>query len=434
MSVPYPVFELVPDFTEAPEYGTITAVERSGLSPALDVAFFPQTQPEHTFAFQFTLTTLAEVRRMKAFFRDRCGRTKPFYMPSWRDDLPAFTGADGSNFLTVTAAFEFGEHADAPGRAIFIWQPGQDLFVSRVVGFTPLLHGRVELNLASFLPFGVDPLTAVVGYAHLCRFSDDDLQFDHLSASVAGLLVKTQSVRQWTSEEETFSVERLDITTGGGTVRGFVSAEATVDEVEPAESRTAYANGPAVIETPEVYPMTTGWVAWVSPDGIRLQEAAAPPPFSQTIPDPAAGALTDLVAGHVSTEHLALCFCLNGWDVLAYQNSATSIRLWLKVFAGPGSHDFAGLDPVLCDTGQLDGGIEGEDSIVACYYRKAESNTLFVRTSGDLFATEHVAAILPVRPLKLKRVFEDGATFKLEFLDASMRRVILTSAEYPAFP
>lgn len=427
----YPVFELIPDFSDPPEYGTLTAVERAGLSPAQDVAFFPHTQPEHTFSFQFVFTTAADIRAMKAFFLDRAGRTKPFYLPSWRNDLPAYTGAAGSNLLTVVADYELGDHADAAGRQVFIWQPGKALFVSSVVSATPGVSGRVELNLTRFLPFTVDATTAVIGYVHLVRFSEESLQYDHLSASVATVDAKFQTVRQWTGEEDSFSIERLDIATAGGTLRGFLTAEATVAEVSPADSRTAYANGPAALETGESYPMTTAWAAWINSDGIRLQEAD---PFDQSVPD-AGGVLTNLVSGFIDTEHLSLCFNgATGWDSLAYQRTATAIRLWIKVFAGPLAINFDGLDPCLFNTGQLDGSITGEDAVIACYYRKPDSNRLYVRTTGDLFAAEHVAAVLPVRPVKLKRVFEDGATAKLEFLDASMRRVVLTSAAYPAFP
>lgn len=408
----YPVFSIVPDFTDPPEYSIITASERVNLAPAEDVAFFPQTQADRLFAFDFTLTTAADIRELKAFFRDRCGRNAPFYLPGWRNDLPAVSGTIGENLLTVTAPdFSLGEHSDDRTRAIYIWQPGQALFTSEVIAATPVSGDEVELNLVTFLTFTVDPETAIVGYLYIVRCDEDELQYDHLSATVATVPVKFRTVRQWIDAENTYSVARLDITGGEATALGFVSAEASPEEGEPRDPRIADADGSA---------------AWVNPDGIRVKVTATPEDI--VIPD-GTGSISALTPAPVLVEHLSLTFDPDGGHMLAWNISATQFRL-ARDPSDPIFTDFDGLDPLLSSNLTVDETISSGDQTNFLYYRKPADNRLYLR-KGTGFGTESVAAVLPVRPVKLQRIYKDGRTLKIEFLDAGMRVVVLTSAAYP---
>ena len=440
--LPYPVFDIVPDFTDPPTYGVTNVVERASLSPAIDAAFFPQHTPDQSFAFNFAFTAAADSRAMKDFFRDRGGRMAPFYLPSWRADLPAITGVAGSNSsgdtkITVEAEDYNATHLDGTagdhyGRQIFIWQPDEDLFTASVVAATQDTSEHAVLTLSKFLPFTVDIKTAIIGFLHLAHFDADDLSFDHLTSAAATMDAKFRAARESSDETPTLAVTRVDLDgpDGADTIKGFATATVAAGVSDPPDTRVAWGNGPAVLHTIASPLFGTGWTAWANGDGIRIKTAAAPPPFSQSVPD-GTGTLSGLVAGFIDTEHISLSFTRNAWEAIAYQRTATAIRIWLKQFAGPVAYNFDGLDPVLANSGEF-GLSDPENAVVICYYRKPSDSRLYARFSTDLYAIEYTAAALPLRPIKLIRAYKSGLTVKLEYLDAHFRTVTLTSAAYPA--
>lgn len=412
--LPYPTLDIRPDFDTAPVYGVLTPQERSGLSPAADTAFFPQEQIDSTFGFRFVFLTREECRAFKAFFLSRGGQLAPFYLPSWQNDLPAISGTAGSNLLTVSAEdyaaahLGSGTHGDDYGRQIFVWQPNETLFVSPVVGASEATPGETVLDLAGFLPFEVDAATAIIGFLYLAKFDEEELNFDHLTSAVATVDVKFRSCRQWSTEVLTLAIARLDHTPA----LGFTAAEITIAEPVPRDTRVAKA---------------PGFEAWVNTDGIRFKASALE--YSISIPD-GSGAFSDGIVGFVDTQHLSMTFDPDGVEAFAYQLNDTTFR----IVTGGGDTvnvDITGLDPLLCSNIDVDGSIASGDQTNFCYYRKANDSGLYVRIGGG-FGTETKIANLPVRPLKLKRIYADGLTFKLEYVDAHFRTVTLTSAAYPA--
>jgi hypothetical protein len=427
VSLPYAVFSVMPDFEKEPEYGTVNLVERINVSPAPDTALFPQTTPDLTFNFEFAME-VQDLRTVKKFFLDRGGRNEPFYLPSWRADLPAVSGASGASLITVLSpgypAAHFGgsTRADGRGRQIFIWQPGEDLFTTAVVGAEELLHGNVELSLSGWLPFTVNAKTAIIGFLHLARFEEDQLDYEHLLSTEATATIRFRGIRAWNGEESVLTVEPVTVETDW---LGFESATIEAEDAPPADERVSYSLGPAVYETPE-FPQTAEWAAWVNPDGIRFTDTLDI--GGQVTPD-GSGSLTALATGFVNTEHLSLCFLNNAQEAIAYQLTATGIRVSAHTVGSPVHFNFTGLDPVIVWLGNLSPGL-GEDADFICYYRLAGENILYCRLSRDGFATEHVAARLPVKLLKLKGARISEGRILLDCLDTGFRHVTLTSPEY----
>jgi hypothetical protein len=415
--LPYPVLSILPDFTEPPLYGIANTVDRAGLSPARDTAFFPQDQADLTFGHNFLLNTRDECRAMKAFFLARGGRLAPFYLPSWRADLPAFEGVAGSNTagdtqITVLAE-DYAEthldetHGDHYGRQLFIWQPGEDLFTAGVVGSHQETEGQAVLTVDRLLPFDIDKTTAIIGFLHLANFEGEELDYDHFTSAAAAVEIKFRSCRQWSTETPALTIARID----AAGLLGFVSAAVDTTAPTPGDSRVAWAAESA---------------AWANPDGIRTKASVTP--YDVTIPD-GTGTVSALSQGIVDTAHLSMTFDADGELVLAWQHSATHFRL-ARHPSDPVYLDIAGLDPVLCSNLNVDGSVGEGENANAVYYRKPGDNRLYMRVSPG-YSTEHAVAALPLRALKLKRVYEDGRTLKLEYVDAHFRRVILTSSPYP---
>lgn len=418
MGLPYPVFTIRPDFTEPPVYGVSNMVERAGLSAAIDTAFFPQTFPDMTFSFNFAFTSGAAARELKTFFRSTAvGKLRPFYLPSWRSDLPCGPSADGAGNagdtkVSVFCAAYANTHLstnppDHFGRSIFIWQPGEELYTSAVVAAEQITQGHAVLTVTEFLPFTVDPSTAIIGFCHLAHFDTDELTTDHLTSEAATAAAKFRAQREYSSELVPLSIARID----HAPYVGFVSAVQVSDAAVPNDSRVAYA---------------TGYNAWVNTDGIRL---ATGDPFDRSVPDNG-GALSDLANNFTDTDHVSLTFDPDGDHVLAWQSGPAEFTLALHP-SDPVYQTHEGIDPVLASDLTVNLSLEAGEQTNAVYYRKPSDSNLYMRL-GPGYETEHIAAVLPVRPLKLKRVTDNGdRTLTLEYLDAQFRTTRIKSAQYP---
>lgn len=423
MGLFYDVFTITPDFEEPPVYGVSNAVEMAALAPAQDTAFFPQSRPDMTFAFNFVFTTAAEIRALKLFFRDTAaGRLAPFYSPSWRADLPVGPTAAAANsagdtklsvFCAAYSATYLTTDPDHFGRQVFVWQPGENLFTAAVVAAEQLTQGHAVITVSQYLPFTIDPTTAIIGFCHLAHFDSDQMAIEYLLPAAAKVALKIRSGREYSDETVALSIVRSD----HAPFLGFVSAAMVTASAVPLDTRVAAAAGSN---------------AWVNTDGIRI---AAGDPYDVALPDDT-GALSPLSdgLGDGRPDHLSLSYDSDGGHVLAWQHSATEIRVGLHP-DDPTYHTFTGLDPLLCTNLNVDGTVGDGDQDVAVYYRKPAEAKLYMRI-GAGYDTELLAAILPVRPLKLKRVIEDteARTLTVEFLDAQFRTVHITSAAYPDAP
>jgi hypothetical protein len=418
MGLPYEIFPSVPDFTDPPKYGVSNLVDRAGLSAAIDTAFFPQTFPDLTFQFQFAFSTAEDSRELKTFFRRMGGKLRPFYVPSWRSDLPCGPGADDAGTAGDTKISVFCEDYAATyldstdpdhfGRQLFVWQPGEDLFTAAVVSSEQLTQGHAVLTVSRYLPFTIDPTTAIIGFLHLAHFNDDEIMFNHMTTAAATSEAKFRAQREFSAEILTLAIAQID----RSPFLGFDAAAQVSDAAIPADNRIAYADT---------------FNAWANSDGIRL---AAGDPYDVALPD-GSGSLSGLAETFIDTEHISLSWDADGEHVLAWQSSETEFTVGVGP-SDPILQTFTGLDPLLCTNLNVDGSIGGGEQTNAVYYRKPADTNLYMRI-GPAFGTEYVAAALPVRPIKLKRIFEDleARTLTLEYLDAQFRTTRITSAAYP---
>ncbi len=429
----YPVLDLVPDFSTAPQYGLAMAQDKLAIGEGRQRVAFPAIQRDHVFNFTFLLDTLAEVRKLKRFFNERGGRTHPFYLPSWRNDLPPIGGALASTLLTVQATDYEEDHLTEPatrpdhyGRQIFIWQPGEDLFTSRVISATED-GDETTLDLENTLTFTVDPAKAICGFLHLARFLDDRLSHEQPRPEICTTAIKFRGIRQHIAITQTNPVGELSQYAS----LGFVSITQDPAPAEPSDNRAAYASGPLNLHYSQDALYFTRWAAWTHNRQIRLKRL---PAGEITFPDASGVSSALFGATQVNTDHLTLAFDQNGWEVIAYQKTLTTIELRQFYDSATTIRTWEGLDPILVFNQLIDPNIETGDSDVVCYYIKPNSNTLFYRFQRDDFGTEYVAAHLPARPITLKRIYiEDGFQY-FEFLDAGFRRAVMKSAPLPEPP
>ncbi len=432
MSLYYPTFYWRPDFTTDPVHSILATQDVVKLAPSESMAVFPDLQNDHVFAFGFALTDPVETDALFDFFRDRAGRCFPFYVPSWRRDLE-ISQAYPAGFRVPILYDGYAEdhldeaHEDHYGRQIFVWSKTGGLFVDRVVRVTEGITGEEILEMASPCPFPIDPETCLCGYVHLCRFMEDRLQWRFMLPSVATLKITFRGIRQWTQNEQENDVESLD---QYGSL-GFLRLVQTVDLTEPLNNRAGYSLGPQNLHYTQDAAYSTRWAVWPASSGVRLKRV----PTGEVIFPDETGTNSALFVGTVASDHFTLCFDQNAYEVIAYQKTASTIELRHFFNGVPTTHGWTGIDPICVYNGDLDGTLETEDTDVVCYYTKPGTNVLFSRFQRDNFEDEYIAALLPAKPLALKRAYVNlDREMVLEFLDEGLRKAELFSDIYPEPP
>lgn len=439
MSLEHPTFTFVPDFTQAPRFGIATTHDRTGLGQARQTVLFPQRRPDYIFAHRFAITTALEIQQLKEFFRERGGRAHPFFLPSWRRDLTMIdTPTEGTKRITISSPGEDYEQThltdtdlDHYGRYVYVWKDGEPVFVERVIRVIPgVLEGQEILDLDTELPFDTDENTWI-GWAHLVRFAEDRIEWQHWSTSAAEAEIVFRAVRHANQNELTVEIEQLD---QYGQL-GFVECTVAPGELEPPTTRVAYAYGPITLHNSQDDPYYLQWAVWPTSDGIRIRKTPDPVWIPAT-----GGTLSILFDEEVVTDHLALAFDQNAYEVIAYQKETDTIEVRRYFNTEVVLAEFEGRDPLLQYNGLLDQDLETGDTDVVCYYIKAGINALWMRFQRDDFEVEYLAALLPGRPIALKRAYfeynedESAGTLKVEFLDAGYRIGVLSSAAYPDPP
>lgn len=406
MSLHYPVLAVMPDFSKPPVYGVQVAHDTlaNAFGPAR--VAFPQEQADTTFAFAFTLTSAAEIDELEAFFTDRCGRARPFYLPSWRQDLPQASAAAGDRKVSVAVADYKARHLTYPqtrpdhyGRQIFIWQPGQELFTSAVVGASPLDTGT-RLQIETPLPFAVDPRLAVCGFAHLARFSEDELNWKFMTPGTAALEVRFRGIRQHQDLAKNWTIGALQLYASPG----FRTAAVDGSPPTPATNREAFAPGPG----------GQTWAAWQEAGAIRTGQL-----LSVSYPA-TGGTVSPRSGGDVSTTHMALAYDKTNQQVIALQKGEN-----VELRTPGGTFTFEGHTPLLINNQLISLSVDSAATDVVCYYIKPGVPVIYARFERDAWAVERIAARLPFRVLALKRTYVQSGVQIMEAMDESFRRAIL---------
>lgn len=432
MALIYPVLSLMPDFTKDPAYGLDMPHDPLAIAEGRIRVSFPSVQPDRVFGFEFTFDTLAEIRDLKRFFLGRGGRAHPFYLPSWRTDLPPVSGTVGSLSLNVEAEEFAAAHLDDTrpdhyGRQLFIWQPGETLWTERIVAAADAGGGITTLDLETPLPFTINPDLAIIGFCHLARFQEDRLDWKHWRPELARVAIRFRGIRQHNLNTQTNPVARLDYY---GSL-GFVSVTQSPVDTEPSTNRSAYAAGPVNLHYSQDAYYFTRWACWVQGKRVRLKRLAT----GEIVHPDTGGGVSGLFTGvDVVTDHISLCFDQNAWETIAWQKTPGTIQLRRFFNSATDIVEWPGIDPVLVYNQLMDPNLESGDADTVCYYLKPNSNFLFVRFQRENFGTENIAALLPLRPLALKRTWIEDQIQFVEILDAGFRSAILKTATYPDPP
>lgn len=441
MSLFFPTLTTVPDFSEAPRRGTATIHDRTAMGTATQTAFMPMRRPDYLFHFRFAFDDAAAVRDMKEFFRARGGRAEPFYFPSWRRDIRTVgVAAAGTQQITIQSPAEdyeathlTGTDADHYGRQLFFWRDGETVWMDSILRVLPsTTPGEEILDMDNPLPFDVDD-DVFVGWAYLVRFTEDRLEWKHFSLDAAEVSIGFRGMRQANQNEVEVAIEQVD---QYGQL-GFVSCAIAPGDILPVTNRVAYASGPETLRASQDDPYSMPWAAYPSTGGMKLRKAI--PPDNETIWLPQVGGTPSILFDDdVDTDHVALAFDQNGYEVIAYQKTATTIECRRYFNTEVEIVEWDGIDPVLQFNGLLDEDLPTGDTDVVAYYLKPGENVLYARFQRDNFGTEYVAALLPVRPVALKRATFDIAddlsegTLLVDLVDPGFRVATLSSAAYPA--
>lgn len=411
MSLLFPVFPVIPDFETAPRYSVGGTADKMAVAPAEAFVTFPTTEPERIFGFSFVLDTRAEILALKSFFSERGGRCRPFYLPSWRDDLTIQSGSGDS--LVVDPVTIPEAHGDHFSRAVFVYHEGA-VHVTRWIRATTT-GTETTFQLEDALPWTVTPGEDMAGWAHLARFADDRLAWKHRLPDCAELTIAFRAGRHWTGVPTSGAVEPLVFSRSPG----FAAFAAVEDALAPIDYRVAYAMGPATLHTAGA--LNSRWAAWpdASGAGIRLKKTAG-----GIIRPDGTGTLSSLTGIDDDAERLALAFDHAGNEYIAFQDGATISVHWLD--GTERFEDFTGLDPVLANNFFTDTGMPTGEAEVVCFYRKPGANVLFARYASDDFAEEHVAALLPFAVMELRGLAESDWTTLL-FADAAFRLATLST-------
>lgn len=408
MSLLFPVFPVVPDFAAPPRYSVGAEVDRMAVSAAPAFVTFPTTEPDRVFGFSFVLDTAAEIRALKAFFAERGGRCRPFYLPSWRDDLTIQSGSGDT--LIVDPVTLPASHADHFSRTVFLYHGGE-VHVTRWIRETTT-GTETTFFLEDALPWTLTPGEDIAGFAHLSRFADDRLAWKHKLPDCAELAIAFRSGRQWAAVPTSGAVAPITFNRSPG----FAACASVEDALLPIDYRVAYAMGPATLHTAGA--LNSRWAAWTDGTGIRLKKTTG----AITRPD-GTGTLSSLTVDPAA-ERFALAFDHAGNEYVAGAAGASIAVHWLD--GTERSEEFSGFDPVLANNFFTDTGMPTGEAEVVCFFRKAGANVLFARYSTDDFSEEHVAALLPIPPMELRGLAEDDWTTLL-FADAHFRLASLST-------
>lgn len=199
-SLPYPIFAWEPDFSDAPRYALSTFPAVLDLSRARRIVGFPHEKPERLFRFAFRVGE-GIGRAILEFYRDRGGPVRPFFLPSWSRDLTPRQGvAIGQTSIVVDYVDYNTAHLattteDHYGRYVYLWTPGQPVFVDRVIRATASGVTSDTLDLDSSLPWAASQDRLLIGFAHIVRFDEETMSLRYSSAIHAEVDIVFRSSR-----------------------------------------------------------------------------------------------------------------------------------------------------------------------------------------------------------------------------------------------
>lgn len=437
MSLYYPLLDAVPDFTEPVTMGVQTMQDRLSLAPALSYAAFPHEQTDRFFSYKFTGTSTGEIIRVKEFFRDRGGRTHPFYVPSWRADLvPLAVIPAGSNQFNIELVDDgyAAEHLtdtkeDHYGRQLFFWMPGTSVFAERVLRVIDVDAESETIELVEPLPFEFDPSKGLCGFAYLARFMEENLSWQHTLPDIATTTLRIRAIRGWNGITQENATEDNDQYGSPG----FQALRQVQQLTEPVTNRVAYAPGPFNLRYVQEDPYSQQWAAYPGEFRVMLYQG------NDTIWLPAdVGAGSVLFDDTVDTDHMTLAFDQNSSEVIAYQKADGVTIEVRRLFNGDlETVTFEGQDPLLIFNGLIDASLVTGDTDVVLYYIKPGRNILYWRFQRENFGTERECCQLGGKPIALKRTWVelDDEEHRLEYLDAGFRSATLAVvADPPVIP
>lgn len=431
MSLEYDIWPWPPDLTVTPTEGRSINPDLTNGAPAPSFLSFPALRSERIFKLGFAWDIQRDMHLAKAFWHDHGGRHSVFLVPSWnRDFTVASLPASGSSTLAVNVA-NYGAarltttQLDEIGRYVFCYDLAGGLHVAKVLSSADDTISTLTLEQA--FPFA-PTREALFGFALLCRFDEDESNWQHQSPTHAKVSLVFRTVR-----------ESIRKGTSGALVEGVEVYESLpfTDHVETVETvplrrDVSYCYGPKNYHVTQNALYTSLWACWPSTTGgFRiLRDAIAD---SITPPDESQGFKSGLTSALISTAHVCLAFDQVGYEVIAWQDGDNA-KIIRYQNGTPTTTTFEGWSPVLFFNGlvNIQAKIDGTTDVV-CYYIRRSSGVICARFQRDGFATEYVIGGYPQMPLLLFKMEAAGLVQSLTAMDDGYRKMVL-STTYPAQP
>lgn len=412
----YRALEIVPDFTDPPVGGVYVPRSDTAISAGEIFSRWPGRNAR-TQTFQFSLRGPTEVRALRSFIAKVRGSWEPFFVPSWtRDFGSSGTVAAGDTTMTIDrdpSAWTATDRPDTFGRTVYVYTPARGLHVARVRSAANNGDGTWTLTIARPFPWAADLSKCLTGVAWFAHFAGDDYEWRHITPDRAIVELGVIEGRNTRAGAGEYAIEPVEIYE----TEPFDTLVEEDADPWTNDARTMTCLGPDEWGTAQDLNFSNPWTFTLAA-GTLLVTSGAEAETSVAFDGTDA---TDMISG---------AFDALGKEAVAWQKDFETIRLRWYQAGTPTAIEISGRTPVLFQNWTMNGAISAGDGDVVLFYLRPGESKVFTRAQRDAFATERVAAILPVRPLALLGNDTEGQTHILRAISAHHTRLEIRSEPY----
>lgn len=211
----YEVFDIAPHFASPPKLRGGMIVDKIGNAAAAQIVSYRGKHPLHSLYFEFLFTDEAAVREFEDFFAAHAGKWKPFWIPSWHQELvPAADLASGSNQLSIEpVGYEDRYLVDTAnvtrlGNYVFLLHEDGTLWTPRVTAVTGTDPEVLTLDANAAMDW--DAGKYILGFLYFVRFMSDELEVKWSGPSVAQSSISFQEVVRIAAEADAYGDPEIE--------------------------------------------------------------------------------------------------------------------------------------------------------------------------------------------------------------------------------
>jgi hypothetical protein len=426
----YPTFTIAPDFSTPPVSSFSDGRRDIALAAAKKYGIYDR-RGKRQFLGKWTITNSADVRNMQRIIKRNQGKSNPFYIPSWTQDLIVVNAAPaGARYMEIKVGIDYAVDLDPTkldkfGTVVWFYSRNRELHVSRVIEATNLVGGNTGIILESESPFPIEEGT----YAGFCIFakqSNDTFIVQHKAPNSCEFELQLEEALHTLPKDATELIEGTDF--------GEVFSMPQVNEVrqtplpisEKLTFETATVKGPEDYITGQIFPHQKDWLIEIVPlQGVRLSAEGIDPFYSNWY-----------VGQAPEGAHIHGTFTIGGREHLCagLSDGQVEIRFFDSQLQQLQITKFDGFSPLMINTWAIDGSVFAGESDIACIYLKRGEAKLFVRFAGGEYATEYLLCNSPVNPLYLTSIQASQGELLINGLDVTHNLATWVADVTPILP